>query len=283
MNEQLNNTSMELDNEQAINAIYDLESKVFGNNIKREPLAIKHVENNLGIIGTINPGAKNLYNLSQKLDRKIRTKEDAENNVEMSEIITRDFKNNEAELFDKISDWSRFTVIIQNYQSLPNILEGFLKKFGGDVVIHEREDYNAVHLHTNYKDVNTEFQFHTVTNAELKKATDVDYHAYNNIIVPKNSQIEEERKTTEDEIKKYCQMVYRRSDFQASLPAIKAVVEKYQQQAHEPQTPKLHHFCEYAKKAELVQNELDEVLTTFIAQNLQTKTNETNTKDNTQI
>ena len=61
------------------------------------------------------------------------------------------------------------------------------------------------------------------------------------------------------------------------------LVEKYQQQAHEPQTPKLHHFCEYAKKAELVQNELDEVLTTFIAQNLQTKTNETNTKDNTQI
>lgn len=269
MNEQFNNPQMELDNEQAINAIYDLERKVFGDKVQREPLAIKEIANESGVLGIVNPGAKNIFNMLQKLDRKIRTTDDAENNVEMGDIIDRNYNGHDAELFDKLSDWSRFAIIIENHKALPNILDCFLQKFGGDVVIHERADYNAVHLHTNYKDVNVEFQFHTKENAELKKATDVDYHAYNNIVVPKNSQIEDERKSMEDEIKKYCQIVYSHSDFAENISAVKAVKDKYAQQEYKPQTPKLSHFCEYAKKAEIVQNELDTVLTMFIANNLQ--------------
>ncbi len=248
-------------NEQSINAIYELLGQTFPDkNIQREPLITEQVGN----LAFVNPGTKSIYNAFQKLDRKIRSKSDAENNIEMKDIIQRDYAGRNADLLDNLSDWSRFAIIIPNYTSAPEIVENFLHQFGGQVDFHERPDYEAIHLHTNYKDVNLEFQFHTKEYAELKKATDVFYHQYNNIVVMKNSKIEDQKKTLEDAIIQHCQTVYQGSDFKASLPKVEAVYEKYKAQNATVPTPKLKHFCEYVKKADMVQKELSEFLPTFL-------------------
>ena len=39
-------------------------------------------------------------------------------------------------LFDKISDWTRFAIIIPNYESAPAILGSFLGEFGGEMTCH---------------------------------------------------------------------------------------------------------------------------------------------------
>lgn len=260
MKQDTNQTTI-LNDEQAINAIYDLLGNAFPDkNIQHEPLAIQPVGN----FGIINPGTKNIYNALQKLDRKTRSKSDAENNIPMAEIINRDYNNHESDLFDTLTDWSRFAIIIPNYKIAPAIVGAFLGEFGGEPSYHEKENYQAVHLHTSYKDVNLEFQFHTVQHAELKKATDIFYHEYNNIIVPKNSRIEQEKNAVENKMSEYCQMVYSRSDFTENLPAIKAIIEDYQQRGAKIPQQKLTHFLEYISKAEMVQKELSDYLPQFL-------------------
>ncbi len=262
MKKQNINEPVTLNDEQAVDAIYDLLGKSFPDKaIQREPLKIQEVSNNLGFI---NPGPKNINHLLLKLDREIRSKSDAENNIEMGEIINRDYKDCEGDLFDNLRDWSRFAIIIPDYASAPAIVGHFLAEFGGQIDYHERPGYQAIHQHTSYKDVNLEFQFHTVKHAELKKATDIFYHQYNNIVVPMNSRIENEKRAIEAQMNEYCQMVYNRSDFQASLPAVKALVSDYQDRAPKVQKKKLKHFCEYARKADLVQSELAAYLPTFL-------------------
>ncbi len=258
MNEQNN---LKTDKNEAINAIYNLMAEAFPDkNIQREPFAMQKI----GKLGFINPGTKNIYNALQKLDRKIRQRADAESNVEMSEIIQRDYAGREVELFNTLSDWSRFAIILPNFTCAPEVIEKFLNQFGGQVDFHERPDYEAIHLHTNYKDVNIEFQFHTQEYAELKKATDIFYHQYNNIIVKKNSQIEDQKKFLEDIIIQHCQTIYQSSDFKANIPAVNAVYENYKAQNPTVPTPKLKHFCEYIKKADMLQNELGEFLPQFL-------------------
>lgn len=242
-----------LNDNQAIDAIYELLNHTFPDKgIKREPLEIQPA----GKYGVINPGPKNFYNILQKLDRKIRSKADAEKKLKMEEIIERDYADHNVELLDKLTDWSRFAIIIPSYETAPSVLATFLCEFGGEVSCHEREGYQAVHLHTSYKDVNVEFQFHTEKHAELKKATDIFYHEYNNIVVPKNSRIEDEKNATEHEMNKYCQMVYSRSDFMQNLPAIKNLAADYKNRGGKVKQSKLKHFVQYISKAEKVQKEL---------------------------
>ena len=232
----------------AIDAIYAL----FG--AKREPFAMQAV----GRYGIVNPGPKDFGGALLKLNRKTRTREDEQNHVDMADIIDRDYAGHETELLDRLSDWSRFAIIIPDYASAPAVVGYFLGEFGGEMTFHERPDYQAIHLHTNYKSVNLEFQFHTQEHAELKKATDIFYHAYNNIPLSVNSRIDDERKALEQKLIEHCQTVYAHSDFKQHLPAVKAVAEEYQHRTHGQivRGPKLKHFCQYARKAAMVQNEL---------------------------
>ena len=261
MNEQTNNILPTNKDNQAIKAIYEMLAQAFPDkNIQREPFTMSTV----GHLGFVNPGTKNIYNALQKLDRKIRTKSDRENNVEMSDIIQRDFYSRDADLFDVLSDWSRFAIILPNFECAAEVVEMFLIQFGGKIDIHEREDYQAIHLHTNYKDVNLEFQFYTKEYAELKKATDIFYHQYNNVVVIKNSQIEDQKRMLEDKIKEHCKSIYQGSGFIECIPAVKNVYENFKSQNLKTHTPKLSHFCEYVKKADMVQSELDKFLPTFM-------------------
>jgi len=259
-----NNKAIELTDEQAIDAIYDiLQHTSYGEKIKREPLDI----NQVGKFGIINPGPKNFNHVLKKLFRKIKTKTDAENKTTLSDVVNRDYHNNEEKLFDKISDWTRFAIIIPNYESAPAILGSFLGEFGGEMTCHNREDYKAIHLHTKYKDVNIEFQFHTKAHAELKKVTDIFYHEYNNIVVEKNSAIEDEKIETQNKMEPYCRMVYNRSGFNENLPAIQNIYKEYQsRKPFDPKEhePKLKRFCEYYSKAYLIQEELSQYLTLFL-------------------
>lgn len=267
MTKQFNNNKTvqlptELNNEQAIDAIYDLMAQFFPNEkIQRGPLKIQSVGN----YGIINPGAKKIYKLLLKLDKKTRKPKDAREKISMAEIIERDFHNNTGDLFDKISDFARFTIIIPNYASAPAVVASFLAQFGGEINFHESETYEAIHQHTNYKGVNTEFQFHTKEYAAVKKATDIYYHDDDNIVVPKNSLVKEEKEAFEKELAKYCQIVYKRSDFKESLPAVRQVADDYLEK--KPQTPKqrLSHFIEIVAKAEYVQKELAQILPKFLA------------------
>ena len=80
------------------------------------------------------------------------------------------------------------------------VIAQFLSEFGGRIDIHEKPDYEAIHQHTNYKNVNLEFQFHTQEYAELKKATDLFYHNYNNVILQKNSRVAEQYEREQQQI-----------------------------------------------------------------------------------
>ena len=270
MYEKLNTTKTtpkaELNNEQAIIALYELLKNAFPNkNIQREPLNIQTIGN----YGIINPGTKHIQNVLLKLDRKTRSKDDADKNASMAEVINHvvktNYHKNECKLYNEIRDWSRFTIVIPDYASAPAVVASFLAKFGGKIDFHERDNYEAIHQHTTYKDVNVEFQFHTKEYAELKRATDIFYHEYNNIVVPKNSRIESEKDAIEKQMTQYCQIVYNRSDFKESLPAVRQVADDYLEK--KPQTPKqrLRHFLEIVAKAEYVQKELSEILPQFLA------------------
>ncbi len=262
MKEQLNNiTAVELTDEQTIDAIYAM----FGE--KREPLDIQSVGN----YGLINPGPKEFNGALLKLERKTRTREDAKNHTSMAEVIDRDYTDHPEALFDLLTDWARFAIIIPNFKSAPLVIKHFLNQFGGKIDFHDSADYEAIHQHTSYKDVNLEFQFYTKEYAELKKATDIFYHQYNNIAIEKNSRIYDEYNAQRDQLIEYCQNIYRHSDFKQNLFNVQAVVDAHQfSQLGTPtvntQSNKLTHFCMYARKAELVQNELAEFLPQFLGQ-----------------
>ena len=257
-----NTRAVELTNDQAIDAIYAI------SNTKREPFKYQKV----GRYGIVNPGTKDWTSILTKLERKTRTKEDIINHTSQAEILDR-YNQNEAELFDLLSDWSRFAIIIPDYKSAPALIADFLGEFGGEINIHTKPDYQAIHWHGVYKDVNVEFQFHTEEYTELKKATDAFYHQWKDIPIEKNSKVEDDYNRQRDDITKYCQIVYGRSDFMANLFNVQSVVDAYQfrqlealQGKEEPnqEREKLSHFCMYAKKAEIVQNELADYLPEFL-------------------
>lgn len=273
MDKNVNTKTVELTNEQAIDKIYEIQNQyeIFtkgGAPLKREPLNIERV----GEYGLINPGVKDMSNIIAKLCRK--GYKDAKDPNDKENILNQ-YNQREDELFNKLSDYSRFTVIIPNYQSLPALLSYFLGSFGGEVIIHDekhdnKKDYEAIHLHFNYKGVNVELQFHTKEYAELKQATDIFYHAYANVPTPNNSVIKEEYDAQQAAIAKYCQVVYQRSDFKASLPAIEAVVAAYKEKQKNPtnlkEKMKFSYFCAVWRKALMVQKELAETLPNILRQ-----------------
>lgn len=258
---------MELTNKQAVDKVYAMLNryKFFTKGkqpLSRQPLEIEQVNE----FGMINPGIKDMYNIIDKLWRKAY--KDAKNPNDKEGVLNQ-YNQREAELFNTISDYSRFTIIIPNYQSLPALLAYFLSEFGGEVIIHDeahdhKGDYQGVHLHFNYKGVNCELQFYTKPEAELKQATDHFYHAYVNVPSLNNSAIKEQYDAQLAEITEYCQVIYQRSDFKASLPEIESVVAAYNGKQNINFQPrkrmKLSHFCEVWRKAELVQRELAERL-----------------------
>ncbi len=269
-------TSAELTDEQRIDAIYAMFNE------KREPLAIQPVGN----FGIINPGPKEFNGALLKLGRKTRTREDAKNHTSMAEVIDRDYGDRPEDLFDLLSDWARFAIIIPNYKAAPMVVKHFLNQFGGEVSFHDSYDYEAIHQHTTYKDVNLEFQFHTKEYAELKKATDIFYHQYNNIAIEKNSRIYDEYNTQREKLIEHCQAIYAHSDFKQNLIDVQNVIDTYKFDKLANPTPavqpnKLTNFCMYARKAEMVQNELAGYLPKFLGQiNQLEKAAATNEKTN---
>lgn len=257
-----NTHKVELTNDQAIDAIYAI------SNTKREPFVYQQI----GRYGIKDPKTKSWPSLLAKLERKTRTRDDVLNHTSQSDIFNR-YANNEANLFDKISDWSRFTIIIPDYNSAPALLADFLGEFGGEAEIHAKPDYQAIHWHGVYDGVNVEFQFHTKEYAELKKATDAFYHQYKDIPIEKNSQIEDEYNRQRDEIIKYCQIVYGRSDFMANIYKVQNVIDTYKfrqletiknNSGSKQEPEKLSHFVMYAKKSEIVQDKLAKYLPEFL-------------------
>lgn len=275
---------MELTNDQAIDKIYDLlEEAMPDKDIKREPLNI----NKVGHFGIINPGMKDFGKAIVKLEKKIRTKADARKKIPFADLVDEKYLNHESDLYNKLSDWSRFTVIIPSYKSATYVVPYFLGKLGGEIGIHDREGYKAVHLHSNYKGINFELQFHTVEHAKLKKATDYLYHD-DEVLTPKNSLIEEENTELENKINKYCQIVYSRSDFNQYLNEIVSAAEIYKARSPKKEKQKLKRFTEIISRADMVQNELEGNLAEYLTEltkmcntslvNVKPNTNET-TKD----
>lgn len=261
-NQDNGNEIIGLTKDQAIDAIYTI------SNGKREPFEYQKVGN----YGFINPKAKSFDSIVAKLIRKTRSKEDIVNKVSDEEILNR-YNQHEDELFDKLSDWSRFAIILPNYQTAPVVLANFLEKFGGEVTIHNRNEYKAIHQHTRYKDVNLEFQFHTKDFLELKKATDIFYHTYKDVPMEQNSKIKDEYDKQCKEISDYCLMVYQQSDFEKNVFNLQKVVDAYnfnklltQNKAETQEGDKLSHFIMYARKAEMVQRELTGYLPQFLGE-----------------
>lgn len=252
MKQQLNPQNSQLTDEQAIDAIYQM----FGE--QRQPFEMQPV----GQLGIVNPGPKSFQGAILKLGRKVRTLEDQINHTPIEDIIDRDYATHEGELFDLLSDWSRFAIIIPDYAYAPAVVSYFLGEFGGHIDIRQKDDYEAIHQHTTYKNVNLEFQFHTQKYAELKKVTDIFYHKYNNVVLEKNSRIADEYNAQREAMVKYCQTIYQRSNFKQYIPAVQAVAQEYEHRTHGriENGYKLSHFCMYARKAEMVQNELAENL-----------------------
>lgn len=261
-NQNNDNEIVGLTNDQAIDAIYTISQGT------REPFVYQKI----GKYGLINPGAKNFDSTIAKLIRKTRTKDDIINKVSDEEILNR-YNKNEDELFDQLSDWSRFSIILPNYQSAPVVLANFLDKFGGEASIHNRNEYKAIHQHTTYKDVNLEFQFHTKDFLELKKATDIFYHTYKDVPMEQNSKIKDEYDKQCKEIGDYCLMVYQRSDFDKSLFNIQKITDAFnfdqlltENTTVQQSDNKLSHFIMCARKAEMVQRELADYLPKFLGE-----------------
>lgn len=249
MKEQLQNAAVSSD--QAINTIYQMYDA------ERKPLEIQYA----GRYGFINPGAKDIPNLLDKLDRKTRTKAEKKKGIPMADVVEKHYGNRNRALLDQITDWARFTIILPDYKSAPMAVAHFLGEFGGQIDCHDRPDYQAIHQHTVYKGVNLEFQFHTKEFAALKRATDIFYHIYYDA---KEAPADEYQKLVE-----CCQVVYQNNrDFKACLPEVDAVVDNYYHRTHAktPSQDKVGQFCMYASKAAMVQDELAKRLPKFLNQ-----------------
>lgn len=241
----------ELTNDEAIDAIYDLCAKAMPElNLKREPLKIDKV----GDFGIVNPGPKKITKALVKIDRKIRTKADKRKKTPLCDIIDQRYANKEAQIFDKISDWTRFTVIIQDFKSAPFIIAYFLGKLGGNIDIHDRVGYKGIHQHGIYKGIKFEVQFHTPLHAELKRATDPLYHEAKELLT------KAQRTALSEEIDQYCKVVYGRTDFNENLDALQEVVDLYQSREPSEEKQKLKYFTEVVSKSHLIQADLEEHL-----------------------
>lgn len=220
----------------------------------------------IGKYGLVNPGPKGIANLLEKIERRTRT-----GNLSMADAIDLNYNQKEDEIFNTINDWSRFSIIVPNYAAAPKLVAYLLGQFGGDVKVHDKKHdkqekgYEALHLNFNYKDINTEIQIHTKDYLELKKATDIFYHTYVNIVTPDRSLALAEKEAQLKTMVKYCKMIQQTSDFQKFVPEIEEIKNDYAAKSIEPKhRSKLKHFCMACQKANAVQNELADTLPTIL-------------------
>ena len=276
---------LEISNDEAINKIYEMFNRynIFKRRLNNnQPIARKEltvVENgdplnrdeyeikSCGRFGFVNPGPKDIKHVYDKLLNKTFSDGNLSDQFDQYDpMILNTFHDRESDLFDKIRDWTRFSIILPDFSAAPAAISYFLTQFGGQVSVHDkkedkREDYEdnyeAYHIHTTYKDVNLEIQFHTQDYLEAKKATDIFYHTYHRNNPDERSALYREKKEQETEMTKYVRTIYDRSDFKENKPKVIAVNNEYQARGARPErTEKLSHFMQYARKAEYLQDEI---------------------------
>ena len=223
----------------------------------------RYIINSIGNFGFINPGIKSFDGIFRKLESKVKSPE-----LSFADSVDLKYNQKEADLFDSIHDWSRFSIIIPNFKSAPKIVSYFLGEFGGRPEVHDAEHdnidkgYESFHIKTNYKGINTEFQFHTREYIELKKTTDIQYHAWLNIHTPDRSIAKQEKDEQIAEVVKYCHMIYDKSDFHKYAPLIDNFNKLLDEKGAKPNKKgKLSHFCMAYNKAFVVQQEIANSLT----------------------
>lgn len=218
----------------------------------------------VGILGYINPGAKTIGSFLTKIKRL----------TPVSKEKDKGFNQNAANLLDSVSDKVRFSITIPNYAIAPALVAYLLSRFGGEVKIRDENhgkdgSYESIHINFPYKGINVEFQLHTRKNIELKKVTDIFYHAYIECansnkdfaeqLADERSIASIEKEKFRQEIVKYSQVVYRHTDFRENVAKVEAIYNDFLRKGAKPKKPrKLSHCCMYIWKAEMVQKELAE-------------------------
>ncbi len=225
----------------------------------------------VGILGYINPGAKTIGSFLAKLKRL----------TPVSKEPGKGFNQDAANLIDSVSDKVRFSIILPDFATAPALVSYLLGKFGGEVKIRDENhgkdgSYESIHINFPYKGINVEFQLHTRKNIELKKVTDIFYHAYIECANSNKDLAEQladersiasiEKEKFRQEIVKYCQVVYRHTDFRENVAKVEAVYNDFLRKGAKHKKPrKLSHCCMYIWKAEMVQKELAEQMPQILA------------------
>ncbi len=302
-------SEIQLTNNQAINAIYGVYGQypIFrkynnGSPITRKPLVFNPNANpkkrdeyevkQYGSFGLVNPGPKIETHFYNKLVDKVFDEGNfGEKAVSTtSQDFTKDptilnaYNNNEGELFDKISDPVRFTIIVPNYSAAVLVISKLLETYGGSITIHDEKndkkgDYEAFHFHGTYgsdhedaKDdttkhgstegrINFECQICMEDSYEVKKATDPYYHIYKQVPTPDGSRIQREKELQQKEITKYTRMIYNRTDFKENVDKVITINNDYLTRNPQPhpqsqKNKKLSHFMMINRLSEIYQDEL---------------------------
>lgn len=213
----------------------------------------------LGKFGIINPGPKNFGNLTEKIGRV------KDNNLDTSEVIDLKYHNRPAKLLNTISDYMRFTIVIEKFAYAPELISALLAKFGGEIELREKEFYQAIHLSFQYQGVNVEIQINTIDNLQLKKLDDIRYHAYKKKTIDERSLEGLRKQAIEDKLSKYCQARFQKNDFNKYKGAVMDIYKEYLMKGAKPKSfGKYAHICMIARKAEVGQNELARELFDFL-------------------
>ena len=174
------------------------------------PAALPHTT--AGHFEVVNPGQKDLGDLVNKVWRKM-----SEEEIDSSYI---DY--DPAAVFNLIRDYARCGVLMNHFSEAPALVNKIRERLGGEVSVHNRDTYKAIHLHTQLGGINCEVQFHTFETYSLKQAEDISYQkwrkpmAEDKAAVLANPDYIEERKV----IRPLCQTIYGRSGFDQVLPEI---------------------------------------------------------------
>lgn len=220
----------------------------------------------LGNIGMVNPGPKSFASTVEKLDNI------KDNNLSLAESIDLKYHNRPAKLLNTISDYIRFTIVIEKFADAPELISALLAQFGGEVELREKEFYQAIHLSFQYQGVNVEIQINTIENLQLKKLDDIRYHAYKNKTIDERSLEGLRKKAIEDKLRQCCQAHFQTNDFNQYKGKVMNIYKEYLRKGGKPKSfGKCAHVCMIARKAEVGQNKLARELFNFIHEYNHTK------------
>lgn len=228
------------------------------------PAALPHTP--AGKFEVVNPDQKDLSELIGKIWRKM-----SEEKIDHSYI-----EGHEAETFNLIRDYARCGVLVNNFAEAPALIRTVMNHLGGEVSVHNRDTYKAIHLHTQLGGINCEVQFHTFETYALKRATDASYQkwrkakAENKEAVLENPEYIEENKV----MRPLCKAIYDRSGFEETLPEI----EKLQAANQPVPQMQLKSIVNVYRRAAQVQ---DQLLTTVKGELEQVSTQSTKPQLNT--